>query len=102
MSKNAAFLMMVALMLLLAIQFFRGQDQPVAELDYTEFKLHLAQDRIDKVTFRDRAIEGELRQPVIIDGQDYTRFENAERHAHSELEAWSSASDANDAPNDPW
>jgi cell division protease FtsH len=75
MSKNAAFLMMVALMLLLGVQFFRGQGQPVAELDYTTFKMHLAQDRIDKVTFRDRAVEGELREPIVIDGQEYTVFE---------------------------
>ena len=75
MSKNAAFLMMTALMLLLAVQFFRGPDRPVAEIDYSTFKLHLAQDRIDRVTFRDRAIQGELRQPIVIEGQDYTRFE---------------------------
>ncbi len=75
MSKNAAFLMMTALMLLLAVQFFRGPDRPVAEIDYSTFKLHLSQDRIDRVTFRDRAIQGELRQPIVIEGQDYTRFE---------------------------
>jgi cell division protease FtsH len=75
MSKNAAFLMMVALMLLLAIQFVRNQDEPIADLEYTEFTRHLAQDRIDRVTFRDRAVEGELRAPIVVDGQEYHRFE---------------------------
>jgi cell division protease FtsH len=75
MSRNAAFLMLMAVMLLLAVQFFRGQDQPVAELDYTTFKMHLADNRVDQVTFRGRAVEGEMRQPVMVDGREYTRFE---------------------------
>ena len=58
MSKNAAFLMMMALMLLLAIQFVRGQGEQLANFTYTQFREHLAQGRIDKVTIRDRAIEG--------------------------------------------
>jgi cell division protease FtsH len=67
--------MLMAVMLLLAVQFFRGQDQPVAELDYTTFKMHLADNRVDQVTFRGRAVEGEMRQPVMVDGREYTRFE---------------------------
>ncbi|MGD2046828.1 MAG: hypothetical protein PVH96_11435, partial [Gemmatimonadota bacterium] len=70
-SKNAAFLMMMALMLLFAIQIVGRQDNPVAELSYTEFTEHLAADRIEEVTFRDRAVEGEFKQPVRRDDQEY-------------------------------
>ena len=75
MSKNAAFLMMMALMLLLAIQFVRGQGEQLANFTYTQFREHLAQGRIDKVTIRDRAIEGEMRQPMMVDGQEFVNFE---------------------------
>lgn len=35
--------------------------------------------------------------------QDYTRFENAEKHGYSELESWSPNGDANEAAaGDPW
>ncbi len=73
-SKNAAFLMMMALMLLFAIRIVGSQDQAVADLTYTEFRENLSADHINKVTFRDRAVEGEFKQPVRKDGQDYVRF----------------------------
>jgi len=73
-SKNAAFLMMMALMLLFAIRIVGSQDQAVVDLTYTEFRQHVDADRIDNVTFRERAVEGELRQPARKDGQEYTRF----------------------------
>jgi cell division protease FtsH len=75
MSKNAAFLMMVAVMLLLVIQVFRGQGEPVVELEYTEFTRYLSEDRVDRVTFRDREVEGEMRSPIVVEGQEYHRFE---------------------------
>ena len=58
-SKNAAFLMMMALMLLFAIRVVGSPDQAVLELTYTEFNEHLNADRVDQVTFRDRAVVGE-------------------------------------------
>jgi cell division protease FtsH len=73
-SKNAAFLMMMALMLLFAIRLVGSQDQAVAELTYTEFRDHLSADRIDRVTFRERAVYGELKQPERRDGQEFVRF----------------------------
>jgi len=73
-SKNAAFLMMMALMLLFAIRVVGSQDQAVADLTYTEFREHIEADRIDNVTFRERAVDGELRQPARKDGQEYVRF----------------------------
>ena len=73
-SKNAAFLMMMALMLLLAVQIMRGQGEVVADFTYTEFRAHLAEGRVHKVVFRDRQLEGELTQPVVREGQEYTMF----------------------------
>ena len=74
-SKNAAFLMMMALMLLLAVQIMRGQGEIIADFTYTEFRAHLAEGRVHKVVFRDRQLEGELTQPVVREGQEYTMFE---------------------------
>jgi len=73
-SKNAAFLMMMALMLLFAIRLVGSQDQAVGELTYTEFREYLRTDRIDRVTIRDRAVDGELRSPERRDNQEFTRF----------------------------
>jgi cell division protease FtsH len=73
-SKNAAFLMMMALMLLFAIQVVGRTEDPVADLNYTEFTQYLDSDRINEVTFRDRAVEGEFKQPVRIEDREYVRF----------------------------
>ena len=75
MSKNAAFMAMMALMLLLAIQMFRGQDQPTAVIEYSEFKGYLNADQIDRVTFRDKVVNGEFRRPMTIETREFTRFE---------------------------
>ncbi|MDA0328460.1 MAG: ATP-dependent zinc metalloprotease FtsH [Gemmatimonadetes bacterium] len=74
MSKNAAFLMIMALVLLFLIQMVRGQEGAPAKITYSQFTAYLAEGRIHKVTFRDRAIEGELRTPVTIEGQEYVEF----------------------------
>jgi cell division protease FtsH len=66
--------MMMALMLLFAIRIVGSQDQAVVDLTYTEFRQHVDANRLDNVTFRDRAVEGELREPARKDGQEYTRF----------------------------
>ena len=73
-SKNAAFLMMMAVMLLFVIRSMSGPDQAVLDLTYTEFNDHLNADRVDQVTFRDRAVTGEFRQPVREEGEDFDRF----------------------------
>ncbi|MEX2466725.1 MAG: ATP-dependent zinc metalloprotease FtsH [Gemmatimonadota bacterium] len=62
-------------MLLLAIQIMRGQGEVVADFTYTEFRAHLAEGRVHKVVFRDRQLEGELTQPVMREGQEFTQFE---------------------------
>jgi cell division protease FtsH len=73
-SKNAAFLMMMALMLLFAIQVVGGQDDPVATLTYSDFTRHVSADRVDEVTFRDRAVTGSFKQPVRVEDRDFVRF----------------------------
>jgi cell division protease FtsH len=73
-SKNAAFLMMMALMLLFAIRLVGSQDQTIAELTYTEFVQHLRAGRIDRITIRDRAVDGELKAPERRDNLEFTRF----------------------------
>ena len=55
-SKNAAFLMMMAVMLLFVIRSMSGPDQAVLDLTYTEFNDHLNADRVDQVTFRDLSL----------------------------------------------
>ena len=67
--------MMMALMLLLAIQIMRGQGEVAADFTYTEFRAHLAEGRVHKVVFRDRQLEGELTQPIVREGQEFTTFE---------------------------
>jgi cell division protease FtsH len=73
-SKNAAFLMMMALMLLFAIQVVGRSDDPSLPMSYTDFTVSLDEDRINQVTFRDRAVEGEFKAPVRRDDRDYVRF----------------------------
>jgi len=67
-------LMMMALMLLFAIQVVGRSDDPVLDLNYTEFTQNLDEDRINQVTFRDRAVEGEFKAPLRRDDRDYVRF----------------------------
>jgi len=74
-SKNAAFLMMMVLMLLLAVQFVRNQEETRAEITYTRFMRQLNNGNVFEVTVIDRRIEGELRAPIIEQELEVTRFE---------------------------
>ncbi len=74
-SKNAAFLMMMVLMLLLAVQFVRSQDETRAEITYTRFMRQLNNGNVFEVTVIDRRIEGELRAPIMEQELEVTRFE---------------------------
>jgi cell division protease FtsH len=74
-SKTAAFWMLMVLVFLMALQFVRGQDESAAEFSYTEFESQLASGNIHEVTVIERKIEGELRAPVMRDGQELIRFE---------------------------
>ena len=64
-SKNAAFLLMMVLMLLLAVQFVRNQEETRAEITYTRFMRQLNNGNVFEVTVIDRRIEGELRAPIM-------------------------------------
>ena len=74
-SKNAAFLMMLVLMLLLAVQFVRSQEETRSEITYTRFMRQLNNGNVFEVTVIDRRIEGELRAPIMEQELEVTRFE---------------------------
>ncbi len=74
-SKNAAFLMMMVLMLLLAVQFVRSQEETRAEITYTRFMRQLNNGNVFEVTVIDRRIKGELRAPIMEQELEVTRFE---------------------------
>ena len=74
-SKNAAFLMMMVLMLLLAVQFVRRQEPTRTEITYTNFMRQLNTGNVFEVTVIDRKIEGELRAPIMEQELEVTRFE---------------------------
>ncbi len=74
-SKNAAFLMMMVLMLLLAVQFVRRQEPTRTEITYTNFMRQLNTGNVFEVTVIDRRIEGELRAPIMEQELEVTRFE---------------------------
>jgi len=74
-SKNAAFLIMMVLMLLLAVQFVRRQEPTRTEITYTNFMRQLNSGNVFEVTVIDRRIEGELRAPIMEQELEVTRFE---------------------------
>jgi len=75
MSKNAAFLAIMALVLLFLVQTINGQEEPPARISYSQFLEYMEDGRVHKIVFRDRAMEGDFRAPVTIDGTDYVTFE---------------------------
>ncbi|NNF12566.1 MAG: ATP-dependent metallopeptidase FtsH/Yme1/Tma family protein [Gemmatimonadetes bacterium] len=74
MSKNAAFLMLMALALLFLVQTMRGQEDAPARITYSQFLEYLDEGRVHKVVFRDRAMEGDFRATTTIEGEDYAKF----------------------------
>ena len=74
-SKNAAFLMMMVLMLLLAVQFVRRQEPTRTEISYTAFMQQLNSGNVFEVTVIDRRIEGELRAPIMEQDLEVISFE---------------------------
>ena len=75
-SKNAAFLMLSAVVFLLLMQSIRGQENTPARISYSEFIQYLDQGAVHKVTFRDRSIEGEFERTTSIEGVDFNTFES--------------------------
>lgn len=76
MSKNAAFLILLTLVAMLAVQSFKNQEGAPKRITYSQFLQYLEQGVVHKVVFRDRAMEGEFRSTVVIDGGDYHSFES--------------------------
>jgi cell division protease FtsH len=60
----------------LAIQFMKGQEDPAADLTYTDFREQLRAGNIHEVTvISGRRVEGEFRAQIRRDNQDYIHFE---------------------------
>jgi cell division protease FtsH len=74
-SRTASFWILLLLLPLLAISIFNGQEEPAAQLNYTEFKQQLASGNIRTATVIDeRKVEGDLRAPIQRDGQELARY----------------------------
>ncbi|MFC1661391.1 ATP-dependent zinc metalloprotease FtsH [Gemmatimonadota bacterium] len=70
-SRTASFWVLLVLMSIVAVQIFRGQEETVTELGYSDFKEQLDAGNINEVTVIDgRVVEGELRSPIIHQEQD--------------------------------
>ncbi len=75
-SKNAAFLMLLVMVILFFVQSVRNQEATPARITYSQFLEYLEEGRIHKLTFRDRAMEGEFRSPVTVEGEEFVSFES--------------------------
>ena len=74
-SKTLALWVLIVLMSVFAVQFMRGQDEPAAELSYTEVLQQLENDNIDRVTvIQGGTVEGELKAPIARNGQELVNF----------------------------
>jgi cell division protease FtsH len=75
-SRTASFWVLMLLMTVVILQVMRGQEETHTELNYTEFKQQLDGGNILEVTvIAGEQVEGELRSPIFVDGQEMIRFE---------------------------
>ena len=75
-SKNLALMVFIGIMVFLALQLVRGQEERVAAFTYTELREQLDNDNLHKVTvIEQRRMTGELRAPVMWQGQEMVTFE---------------------------
>lgn len=75
-SKNAAFLILLALAAMFAMQSFNSQESTPARVTYSQFLQYLDQGVVHKVIFRDRVVVGEFSLPTTIEDQEYITFES--------------------------
>ena len=75
-SKNAAFLTLLLLAVMFAMQSFNSQDSAPARVTYSQFLQYLDQGVVHKVIFRDRVVVGEFSMPTTIEDQEYIAFES--------------------------
>ncbi len=74
-SRTASFWVLLALLSIIAMQMFRTQDDASKELTYSQFKEQLEAANIDSVSVvQGNRVEGELRAPLMVDGEDSVRF----------------------------
>ncbi len=77
-SRTASFWILVILLPLLFLNLFRSQEQPRYEFTYSDFRSELSRSNIESVTvIQGVQVEGEFRQAVTREGQEYTLFETA-------------------------
>ena len=75
-SRTLALWVLIVLMSILAINFVRRQDEPTAELTYTEFLGQMRDDNVHQVTvIEGRRIEGEFTAPIAREGRELAGFE---------------------------
>jgi cell division protease FtsH len=74
-SRTASFWVLLALLSIIAMQMFRTQDEGSTELTYSQFKQQLEAANIDSVSVvQGYRVEGELKAPLNVDGEDSVRF----------------------------
>ncbi|MCJ7628706.1 MAG: ATP-dependent zinc metalloprotease FtsH [Longimicrobiales bacterium] len=74
-SRTASFWVLLALLSILAMQMFRGQQDAASEFSYSQFKEQLAAGNVDSVVVvQGNRLEGELRSPVIREGGETVKF----------------------------
>ena len=74
-SRTASFWVLLALLSIIAMQMFRTQDEGSTELTYSQFKQQLEAANIDSVSVvQGYRVEGELKAPLSVDGEDSVRF----------------------------
>jgi cell division protease FtsH len=75
-SRAASFWILIVLLPLLMLNFLRAQEEPRHEFTYTEFRAELARDNIHSLKVIESVrMEGEFREPVVREGEEYTYFE---------------------------
>ncbi len=75
MSRTASFWILLALLSIIAVQMFRGQQEASSEFSYSEFREQLEAANIDSVmVVEGKQVEGELRSPVLHNGQETNKF----------------------------
>ncbi|MEM7416543.1 MAG: ATP-dependent zinc metalloprotease FtsH [Gemmatimonadota bacterium] len=74
-SKNAAFLILLTLVAMLAVQSVRSQEGQPAQISFTDFENYIQDDAVNEVTFKDKEVEGEFTVTQVIEGVEYTEFE---------------------------
>ena len=74
-SRTVSFWILLALSTFLLVSLWMGEPEEELELSYTEFRVELADDNVDRVTIvGGQRVEGELRSSVERDGESFHSF----------------------------